>query len=150
MGDELEVCIIEFSKNSKKIVCSEKIEYAQDLIQKKLAAAKPDEPIIIDETIDEDFSLEEYPEEKEVDKIAIDSDSQTSVEEPLEDKEKEEQRKLLSEMMSADEEAGLYDTGDILNRSGKKEDTGKEYINKSKPKDRRIGKSDQRPPKNWG
>ena len=67
-----------------------------------------------------------------------------------EDKEKEEQRKLLSEMMSADEEAGLYDTGDILNRSGKKEDTGKEYINKSKPKDRRIGKSDQRPPKNWG
>ena len=67
-----------------------------------------------------------------------------------EDKQKEEQRELLSEMMRTDEEAGLYDTGDNLNKSGKKEDTCKEYINKSKPKDRRIGKGDQRPPKNWG
>ena len=73
-----------------------------------------------------------------------------------EDREKEEQRKLLAEIMSTDEEAGLYDTGDILKKSDKKESSNNNtpseegYINKSKPTDRRIGKGSNRPDKNWG
>jgi hypothetical protein len=71
------------------------------------------------------------------------------------DKEKEEQRNLLSQMMKDDEKSELYDTGNLLNKPNTKEKTNDntqssyEYINK-KVKDRRIGKSSLRPPKNWG
>lgn len=73
-----------------------------------------------------------------------------------EDREKEEQRELLAEMMKSDEESGIYDTGDLLKKSNKKESSNNNtsseegYINKNKPSDRRIGKGDSRPPKNWG
>lgn len=65
---------------------------------------------------------------------------------------KESQREMLSEMMKADEETGIYDTGDLLNKKPAKNNANdsKEYINK-KVNDRRIGKSDNsRPQKNWG
>lgn len=65
---------------------------------------------------------------------------------------KESQRELLSEIMKADEETGLYDTGDLLNKKPTENNVNdsKEYINKT-VNDRRIGKSDKsRPQKNWG
>jgi len=73
-----------------------------------------------------------------------------------EKEEKDKQRELLSEMMKNDEEDALYDTGDILKKSTSKKESSdntqedKEYINKKKTSDRRIGKSSSRPPKNWG
>lgn len=71
------------------------------------------------------------------------------------DKEKEEQRNLLSEMMKENEKSELHDTGNLLNKPNTKEKTNDntqlsyEYINK-KAEDRRIGKGSLRPPKNWG
>jgi len=56
VGDEFEVCVIEFSKEAKKIVCSEKIDYAQSLIRQKQAEGKP----IVDDTFTDDFNLDEY------------------------------------------------------------------------------------------
>jgi len=60
VGDEFEVCVIEFSKEAKKIVCSEKIDYAQSLIRQKQAEGKP----IVDDTFTDDFNLDEYLDEE--------------------------------------------------------------------------------------
>ncbi len=58
VGDKLQLCVIEFNQEAKKIVCSEKIEYAQTLIRQKQAEGKLEG--LIDESIDDDFSLDEY------------------------------------------------------------------------------------------
>ena len=65
---------------------------------------------------------------------------------------KESQRELLGEIMRTDEETGLYNTGDLLNKKPTENNVNdsEEYINKT-VNDRRIGKSDSnRPQKNWG
>ena len=65
---------------------------------------------------------------------------------------KESQRELLGEIMRTDEETGLYNTGDLLNKKPTENNVNdsEEYINKT-VNDRRIGKSDRnRPQKNWG
>jgi hypothetical protein len=70
-----------------------------------------------------------------------------------ENSEKQEQRQLLAEMMKNDEDAGLYDTGDLLNKNKKTKDNlgGKKNINKSKNlTDMQVSKGSSRPPKNWG
>lgn len=58
VGDKLQLCVIEFNQEAKKIVCSEKIEYAQNLIRQKQAEGKLEG--LIDESFDDDFSLDEY------------------------------------------------------------------------------------------
>ena len=70
-----------------------------------------------------------------------------------EDAEKQKQSHLLSEMMKADEELGLYDTGDLLNKNKKtKSNSGDmKNINKSKNSaDSQVSRGSSRPPKNWG
>ena len=70
-----------------------------------------------------------------------------------ENPEKQEQQRLLSEMMKNDEEAGLYDTGDLLNKNKQIKDNqgDKKNINKSKSlTDMQVSKGSSRPPKNWG
>ena len=70
-----------------------------------------------------------------------------------ENPEKQKQRQLLAEMMKNDEDAGLYDTGDLLNKNKKTKDNlgGKKNINKSKNlTDMQVSKGSSRPPKNWG
>ena len=59
VGDELELCVIEFNKESKKIVCSEKTDYAQSLIRQRqeakgeaLAQAKGDETTASSEAVE--------------------------------------------------------------------------------------------------
>ena len=56
-------------------------------------------------------------------------------------------------MMKNDEDAGLYDTGDLLNKNKKTKDNpgGKKNINKSKNlTDMQVSRGSSRPPKNWG
>jgi len=70
-----------------------------------------------------------------------------------ENPEKQKQRQLLAEMMKNDEDDGLYDTGDLLNKNKKTKDNlgGKKNINKSKNlTDMQVSKGSSRPPKNWG
>ena len=70
-----------------------------------------------------------------------------------ENPEKQEQQRLLAEMMKNDEEAGLYDTGDLLNKNKQIKDNqgDKKNINKSKSlTDMQVSKGSSRPPKNWG
>ena len=70
-----------------------------------------------------------------------------------ENSEKQEQQHLLAEMMKNDEDAGLYDTGDLLNKNKKTKDNpgGKKNINKSKNLiDMQVSRGSSRPPKNWG
>jgi small subunit ribosomal protein S1 len=69
VGDEVELCVIEFNKESKKIVCSEKIDYAQDLIRRRAQEGKVNEPIVEPDAIDEEFSIDSYPEDLRPDKI---------------------------------------------------------------------------------
>ena len=70
-----------------------------------------------------------------------------------ENPEKQEQQRLLAEMMKNDKEAGLYDTGDLLNKNKQTKDNqgDKKNINKSKSlTDMQVSKGSSRPPKNWG
>lgn len=70
-----------------------------------------------------------------------------------ENPEKQKRQQLLAEMMKNDEDTGLYDTGDLLNKNKKTKDNlgGKKNINKSKNlTDMQVSKGSSRPPKNWG
>ncbi|MBN2012926.1 30S ribosomal protein S1 [candidate division KSB1 bacterium] len=57
VGDDLELCVIEFNKENKKIVCSEKVEHAQSLIQQKESGVAT-EPLVSEEDLDVDFEEE--------------------------------------------------------------------------------------------
>ncbi|MBD3291026.1 30S ribosomal protein S1 [candidate division KSB1 bacterium] len=101
VGDKLELCVIEFNQEAKKIVCSEKIEYAQSLIRQKQAEGKIEG--LVDESIDEDFSIDEYG-----DSAKSKKSSQKKAKEQKEDKKapeaKKEETKAAEAKPSGDEE----------------------------------------------
>ena len=64
VGDELELCVIEFDKEAKKIVLSENIEYALNLVKQKEISGKELKIEEADELFQEDVTLEQV--EKEI------------------------------------------------------------------------------------
>ena len=109
VGDKLDLCVIELSKEAKKIVCSEKIEYAKSLIRQKEAGVKTDEPIIVDEMIDEDFDLEEYSDGQptELDNLAATSEVKVEDEKPQQAEQKEKIPAEVEETIPTAEHTGV-------------------------------------------
>jgi len=69
VGDELDLIVLEFDKEAKKIVCSEKIEYAKSLIEKKAGGAGTDEFESFDESSSSGASnVKDVDDSKEADK----------------------------------------------------------------------------------
>ena len=64
VGDEIELCVIEFNKEVKKIVLSENIEYALNLIRQKESEGKELKREATDEIFPEEVTLEQV--EKEI------------------------------------------------------------------------------------
>ena len=64
VGDEIELCVIEFNKEVKKIVLSENIEYALNLVRQKEAEGKKLKIEEADEIFPEEVTLEQV--EKEI------------------------------------------------------------------------------------
>lgn len=88
VGDNLDLIVLEFNKEAKKIVCSEKIEYAKSLIQQRQAEGITIEPIIPEDELDEEFSLDKYPEGDTHIKVSqsLGSNEKTKSDKAVEDK----------------------------------------------------------------
>lgn len=97
VGDELELCIIEFDKEGKKIVCSERIEHAHQLIRQRVENGEIDTPIF----------------EGEVENEKGDSDAKKSKKKPKAEKKaeaddadiKEEEKSETADSTPAEEKA---------------------------------------------
>ncbi len=64
VGDEVELCVIEFNKEAKKIVLSENVDYALNLIRQKETTGKELKIDVADELFEEEITLEQV--EKEI------------------------------------------------------------------------------------
>jgi len=76
VGDEIELCVIEFNKDAKKIVLSEKIDYAQSLIRQRDQGGK----VAIVEA--EDLFDEAVEEHKVVTQVSIVQEKEDKAESP--------------------------------------------------------------------
>ena len=106
VDDELELCVLEFNKDAKKIVLSENIDYALSLIRQKEATA---ESIKLDE-VEELFLNEVEGENKEKEVLPQEEviPEKTAVEEPAKEVvEKEEKLEQEQEAEKAEEKAEL-------------------------------------------
>jgi small subunit ribosomal protein S1 len=63
VGDDVQLCVIEFNKENKKIVCSEKIEHAQNLLRQK-ESGETTGPIVSAEELNIDLEEEVKVEKK--------------------------------------------------------------------------------------
>ncbi len=113
VGDDLELCVIEFNKSLKKIVLSEKIDYAQSLIEGKdikdknavveedgLFGEKEAKPDQDSKTPSEKEKVEESKESAKASEEAVEEEKKTDAE-PAE---KSEEKAEATEPESADKE----------------------------------------------
>jgi small subunit ribosomal protein S1 len=101
VGDDLELCVIEFNKEAKKIVLSEKIDYALSLIRQKEQGKKVE--------IEEADDLFDEPVEAKADIEAL-SEADKAITEKIEDEKKTEEASIEAETKAEPEAKGIADS----------------------------------------